>query len=289
MDSLKQAKIVPPENRFRKNITQLSETLATIIGELQDDGHTFVPPIIIQLITTFLENFDAHTLIRNFIYYSGEHWGMIKKRNEDFFFDHADNIFRDLGDYVPNAQKHINTFKSLFAAKDDNDDFLVVQDDRNLIWEYFDSMIKISIKYVHIFKNPTWKVKNGKTIRGYNAKYAKNTEFLSNIKASKHAIIWEIELKWPSTAGHNKTVTMISEKSKSSHQQNPGSPSSHVNGKISLKSDSRLQGQQQKIQTELSPHEKNTDSGISSIKMTSIQVVPGLSYVDENKTKTIST
>ena len=201
MDSIIQAKVIPPENRFRQNIAQLSETLACIIQDLKDEGHSFVHPIVIKLIATFLERFDADILIRNFIYYSNEYWEMIKKRNEDFFFEHADNIFRDLADYVPNAQKHINTFKKLFSAKDDYDKFLVVQVDRDLIWDYFDCMIKISIKYVHIFKNPIWKVKGGKTIRGYNAKYTEVTQFLSNIKASKQAIMWEIELRWPSNAG----------------------------------------------------------------------------------------
>ncbi len=202
METPKQVKMVPPEERFRKNIAQLSETLGAIIDELKEQGHMFVKPIIIKLMTAFIESYDAHTIIRNFVYYSNEHWAMIKERDENFFFKHADDIFRDLGDYVPNAQKHIDTFKSLFAAKDENGDFLVVQEDRNLIWEYFDSMIKISIKYVHIFKNPVWKVKHGKVIRGYDAKYTKVTQFLSKIKASKQAIIWEIELKWPASASH---------------------------------------------------------------------------------------
>lgn len=137
----------PEEERFSKNILGLAEIIRIGIEELYEKGYDVIDPNIILFYTSILTTLDKHLLITKFIEHSHETcWDKIKDRDEIFFIENASSIFS----YLPT--ENINLFKDLFTTVDENQNCVITQEFKNNIWCFFDSMIKISIKY--IYKNP---------------------------------------------------------------------------------------------------------------------------------------
>ena len=154
------------------------------MGELIEDcskrGKTSLNPTLISLGLTFLTTYNKSTLIENFIHYSYEYWGQIQNREEKFFRDNCANLFPDL------PIKHVNAFKELFNDEED----IITDDDKNSIWGYFESLIRIGIKYIHRERGPKIRDVGEGPQRVYSRK-----EF-PKIDLPKHANIWKVELKW---------------------------------------------------------------------------------------------
>ena len=139
-----------PEERFHSNVVDLAELVHELVQMVSDRGFQIIAPNLIQFAVVVLKNSSASKLIRTFIKYSHDHWNEVKRKNESFFDEHAMTIFKDL----PVDTKNINAFKQLFTLKDTNNRPVISQDDKEAIWLFFDTLIKISIKYIHSNRHP---------------------------------------------------------------------------------------------------------------------------------------
>lgn len=63
---------------------------------------------------------------------------MVKSRDEDFFLNKC-NLFENFGDN--NKQSKVNKFKSIWRSE------ILDNDDKKVIWEWFDTFIYLSEKY----------------------------------------------------------------------------------------------------------------------------------------------
>lgn len=137
---------IPPEEiRFKDNVTGLIEFVHELISQCFDEGKTTIDPNLIQIAANFVGSFDSNILIKHFIKKSYKYWDNVLDKEESFFRDNCADVFGDL------PMKEVNAFQDLFNSEGDP---IINQDDKDYIWEYFNSLIKISIKYVHKERGP---------------------------------------------------------------------------------------------------------------------------------------
>ena len=135
---------IPEEERFAKNTIIMAQAVHESIKRLYDSGYKTIDPNIIGFAVTIISAFDKNYLIQGFIEASHiKCWDSIKRRDEDFFIYNANDIFKHL------PMDKVNIFRDLFLMKDSNGKSVISDSLKEQLWELFDAMVKISIKYVH--------------------------------------------------------------------------------------------------------------------------------------------
>lgn len=177
----------PEEERFMTVVLDLTDLVHELATICWDAGRKDINPRLVMIAENFLEGYDPVKLIEIFIRHSYTHWTKVLERDEDFFINNAHVIFQ----HLPVDTNNINAFKVFFTAKNDKGEYIIVQDDRNAIWDMFDSIVKICIKYVHKVRC----VKLVKTKKGIRPAYT-NKKF-PDIKVREQARMWEIDLPIP--------------------------------------------------------------------------------------------
>lgn len=178
------------EERFQTNIKGVTDFVHGLISECwEKKGIKDINPILIQLAGTYLSSLDKKILIETFIENSYKYWKEIKEHNENFFVENCSKVFSKL----PVGQGNIDAFKILFTKKDGDGNYIIDNEDRITIWEYFESFVKISIKYVHRIRDCYLEQDaEGK----YKPRYRYNK--FPEIKVRELSKIWAIELEMPS-------------------------------------------------------------------------------------------
>lgn len=177
------------EVRFLANVSDLIDLIHELTSMCWDSGCQDLNPTLILAAGAYLKSYDKIKLIETFITYSNEHWEKIRTRDENFFINNAHEIFQ----HLPVQEGKINAFKILFTATEKDGTPIVVKEDRDAVWEIFDSLVKICIKYIHRVRE----VKYVKTDKGMRPYYV-NKEKFPKIKVRKEAKSWNITLPMPS-------------------------------------------------------------------------------------------
>lgn len=186
MIKMNNVSIPSEEERFCRNIVDLTTLLHELISICHKAGKTKIEPALIALVGGIIENYDKTTVIENFIFYSYEFWDQIAKREEAFFSENCAKVFRDL------PKDHVGAFKELFEARDNQGNPIIIDEDKDAIWDYFDSLIKICIKYVHKVRCP--KMKDFGDGKGPKPVYSVNK--FPDIKLQHYANMWKVSLTW---------------------------------------------------------------------------------------------
>lgn len=143
-----EAKIVPPATRFRINVQGLCNFIKELLDGCYNKGYTQINPFLVDLAATVLTAYSDDDIIKGFIEGSHTHWDMIKNRDEQFFSAHARCVFAGL------PADRIDAFKILFETRDEKGNSVINQEDRNVLWTFFDTFVKIAIKYIHEERQP---------------------------------------------------------------------------------------------------------------------------------------
>jgi hypothetical protein len=178
--------IAPEEERFAKNTIIMAQAVHESIQRLYNAGYKTVDPNIVALAVTVISAFDKHYLIQGFIENSHDKcWDGIRGRNEIFFVENASDIFK----YLP--MDKVNLFKDLFLTRDPNGNSVISKSLKDQLWDLFDAMIKISIKYIHRGRNPySYSTPQG-TINTYGSM------FFDEVDVHHHASVWGVKLEFP--------------------------------------------------------------------------------------------
>ena len=179
------ASALPPEDRFHRNVLDLTTFIQDLVGNVFDRGYDIINPNIIGLVSGFLKGYDKTKLIRNFIKYSYPHWDQIRIKDNEFFNENAMEIFRDL------PINNINAFQALNNLKDERGDKVICDDDREAVWDFFHSLVKISIKYIHQNRSPAIR-----TDSHGNKRPVYMDHFMDEVELELHAKLWRIELEF---------------------------------------------------------------------------------------------
>lgn len=177
----------PEEERFMTNVLDLTDLVHELATICWDAGRKDVDPRLVAIAENFLESYNPNELIDSFITHSYMHWDKIKHREEKFFIENAHVIFQ----HLPVDTNNINAFKIFFEAKNDKGIHIIVKEDRDAIWNIFDSLVKICIKYIHKVRG----VKLVSTKQGLRPAYKTNK--FKEVKVKEQAKLWGIELPIP--------------------------------------------------------------------------------------------
>ena len=176
----------PEEERFAKNTTIMAQAVHESVQKLFNAGYKTVDPILVSIAVSVISAFDKHYLIQGFIENSHDKcWDGIKKRDEIFFVENVTDIFR----YLP--MDKVNLFKDLFLTKDTQGNSVISQSLKNQLWDLFDAMIKISIKYIHKNRCPYSYQTNDGLGNTYGA------SFFDEVDLKRHASVWGVKLEFP--------------------------------------------------------------------------------------------
>ena len=165
--------IPPEEERFASNAVTMANAVHFGIQKLYNDGYKVINPSSILLASAVIEGFDKEQLIKSFIINSHENcWDKIKERDEVYFVENVASVFK----YLPSDS--VNLFKDLFLTKDHYGECVVPLTLKNQIWELFDAMIRISIKYIH------------------KHRLINKLDFFKEVDLEHHSKTWNVILKY---------------------------------------------------------------------------------------------
>ena len=178
--------VVPEEKRFARNISIMIKAVSDSITKLYNNGYKTIDPSLVTLAGSVITGFNDHYLIKGFIKSSHEKcWDSIRNRDEKFFIENSKEIF----EFLP--MDKVDLFRDLFLAKDSNGVSIISIETKTQLWELFEALVKISIKYVHKGRSPySYSTPEG-------VKYAYGKAFFDNVDLSHHAPIWKVELDFP--------------------------------------------------------------------------------------------
>jgi hypothetical protein len=177
--------IKPEEERFADTAIQLSKAIHYNITTLYNLGYKTIDPNVVLMVSNGILFFDKHQLIQGFIINSHSTcWEKIKERDEKFFIENANDIFK----LIPAGE--VNLFKDLFTTKDSNGNDIINQDIKTQIWKLFDAMVKICIKYIHKQRAP-FSQKSNETIQ-----YFYERSFFDEVDVRTHSEKWGIALEF---------------------------------------------------------------------------------------------
>lgn len=180
--------VVPAEERFSKNITVMTQAIHEAVQKLYASGYKTVDPNMIALVGTIIAAFDKHYLIQGFIENSHTQcWDNIKQRDEQFFVENSNDIFK----YLP--MDKVNMFKDLFLTRNAQGTSVVPQSLKDQIWDLLGAMVKISIKYIHTGRSPYSVSGETGIVEAYHA------TFFEEVDLPYHAGIWGVKLEYPLT------------------------------------------------------------------------------------------
>ncbi len=186
------------EERFHVNVVGLGHVICDLVKTVEGKGHTVVNPHLVELAVCLLSKLDHTTVIETFIYKSNEKegeddmlfedhcWTKIKNRNRSFFIENAGEIFSDL------PANRVDAFSRMFSLVDKQGNSVVPEDDENEIWDFFESLVKIAIKYIHSKRKPQLLRRGTEETRRYQ-----DDTFLSKVNLALHAECWKIDLVFP--------------------------------------------------------------------------------------------
>lgn len=177
--------IAPEEERFAENTIIMAQAIHDSITRLYNAGYKTVNPLLVELAVGIIARFDKHHLIQGFINNSHQLcWDAIKRRDEKFIVANAGEIFK----YLPTDK--VNLFKDLFETKDDAGNSVVSESLKEQLWDLFDAMIKISIKYIHNGRKPCAYAGENGLVNAYTH------PFFDEVDLAYHVGVWGVKLEF---------------------------------------------------------------------------------------------
>ena len=150
---------------------------------------------MLMIASSAIHIINDESLITGFIHKTYPYWDKIIEKSKQYLCDYGETI---LHQYV--TKEILNLYNINFSAYAGllNDD-VINQDDQNLLWDYLQSMVRISINHIHQQRSPTI---NSEGKKHYSSKYmvaVPNPSDNKNdmvIKLKKYAKLFDITLLW---------------------------------------------------------------------------------------------
>lgn len=186
------AKIPSADIRFSQTVSGLAGIIQDIVYRLEEQKILDNDTITSGSISIYKEGLNLlastvdgrRTLIKTFIEHSYSSWGKIHDRDTKYFITDAKDVFKGLPLNI------VAEFCKMFVITDSKGKSIVNDNETASLFDYFASLVKISIKYIHEQRVPTEVQNDSQTIRSYSK------EFMKDIDILKHAKIWSINLEY---------------------------------------------------------------------------------------------
>ncbi len=172
-------------DKFSKVMCELCDNVSAMVGDMYELGHKRIHPNLLNAIKAYLLDKNIDTIMGKFIEGSVGFWDQMRNHKEEFFVNNVSKVFGDLP-----YPKEIKEFSNLFLLREPDGSRLLIEEDRELIWEHFDSMISICIVDIHQQRHPSIKKVEGK------GKAVYTRSFYPEIKLAEQARLWKVKLEW---------------------------------------------------------------------------------------------
>jgi hypothetical protein len=134
-------------DKFKENVLLLAHNFKAMNLSAIEMGYDFVDNGIMTFIEIYLSRLNPKDMVVSFAKYSHMYWNEIASRDRSFFYEHAERVFDFSGKDVDSeigtvaGQKNVFLFKQLLTTPG-----AVSEDDINLLWNFFEVLVKISYK-----------------------------------------------------------------------------------------------------------------------------------------------
>jgi len=134
-------------DKFKENVLLLAHNFKAMNLTAIDMGYDFVDNGIMTFIEIYLSRLNPKDMVVSFVKFSHMYWSEISSRDRSFFYEHAERVFDFSGKDVDSeigtvaGQKNVFLFKQLLTTPG-----AVRDDDIDLIWSFFEVLVKISYK-----------------------------------------------------------------------------------------------------------------------------------------------
>lgn len=142
------AQIPSCETRFKENSKYMAQYSGELLEKLYNEGLTQIDSTFVSFAVLFINSYESKKLIEDFIIFSAPYWDSILEKDEHFF---DKNVYTVFSDYPIQT---VDAFRSLFKGKKPDGSNFISQEVKDKIWATLQSLIKISIKYIHRERNP---------------------------------------------------------------------------------------------------------------------------------------
>ena len=177
------------QERFYENLVDFGKLVTEFVTTCYERGADVIHPLMLEMGISFVAGFDKTKLIENFIENSKSAWDKIIGREVSFFLDKENG--KVLFANIPGGTKVVDNIYLLLTGNYTNGTPLLDESDKDCLWNYADSWIKICIKYIHDKRKPTLLPLGDNK---YEAKYT--VKYQTDIKLIKYLKHYDIELDW---------------------------------------------------------------------------------------------
>ena len=136
-----------PVDRFKNNMEAMVELIVELLEKADDKGYGIVNMTMVDIGVASLKNYSKKDMIEGFIGNSIVHWEKIHVKDEKYIEEHVDDIFKAF------PMGNVKLVRKLLTIKDDQGVLIVDTKDREDLWAYIQSQVKISIDYIHTMFN----------------------------------------------------------------------------------------------------------------------------------------
>jgi hypothetical protein len=164
-----------PQERFKERLVQFIDFTKSLVIEANEHGiETPVSPLILDISKNFIGKEDSDKIITTFILRSFQNWDRI--RNHDLPFMKGEGLKSFYG--IP--EKNLKDFTALFDVVKPDGTPLLSPPVEEKLWDFFESLVRISVCYVHCQRKPDPVTK----------KYTAN--FFPDMKVKAQVELWKI-------------------------------------------------------------------------------------------------
>lgn len=135
-------------DKFAANVKSFIEYLRDLFQDCKESGHQIVPDILLEMGIQVVEGYSTRDLIESLIETSYEHWRHIHERNDLYFNQNLDSVFAGL------KMQNVKLFEKLLTTRDSKDQLVVSDQDRENIWDYLNSFVKLALQFIHETRQP---------------------------------------------------------------------------------------------------------------------------------------
>lgn len=174
----------PAIERFYDNMMIFSNVIEQLIIRLNNEGHTDIPSGLLGIAIAMLKGYDKTESIQKFIRNSHKHWSEILKKDDDLISENTMLIFTA----VPTSYRE--NLHKCFKEKDKDGNLIITSAERESIWVFLHSLIRISIKYIHENQG-AYSDKEGR--KRYKKHYS-DKEGVLEVDVTKASKDWNVQL-----------------------------------------------------------------------------------------------
>lgn len=169
----------PPQERFKERLCQFIDYTKSIVIEANENGiETPVSPFILDLSKNFIGKEDSDKIVTTFILRSFPNWERIRLHDLEFMKGEGLKSFYGI------PEKNLKEFTALFDLVKPDGNRLLSEEIEVKLWDFFESLVHISICYVHMKRKPALNPATNKV--GYTE------NFFPDMKVKAQVELWKI-------------------------------------------------------------------------------------------------